>query len=504
MAHGAASTEHPSILLLLADAWRATAFSAAPRSDVLAETAHLDALRASAVDFAAAYASYPLCTPSRATVLTGRHVDGHGVAWNGMALPPELPTVGRALRRLGGYALSWVGKYHAGGEDCPRRPPCALFPQTSWCVEEVVHRPVKPAQRAGFTQAWAEDCCEAPGHDIYFSPCMVLGNGTVLRGVRRQWEPAFFTDYALGELERLRTAEAARPWLLAVSWRPPHGPFIAPARHVEAVGSRLRSLGGVSTAGIVGGESALVGYFASVRALDEEVGRMVAAADAPPVAARGAPLVVFLSDHGEMLGARGAMGKGVYWDEAARVPLLVRLHGAAAAETPRVWRGAVSLADLAPTLLGLAGVGAAALCGAAATGCNETCADGRDLSAALRSRECVGGTCGRAHAARLVRIGRAENTNAAAHQWLAVASAELKAVRRGAAANASVVVLNTTAGEAEIDAEDAAAREMRHALRAEAGRAAAQAEAAHACARLERSKSAGRQGGHATARTEEI
>ena len=83
---------------------------------------------------------------------------------------------------------------------------------------------------------------------------------------------------------------------------------------------------------------------------------------------------------------------------------------------------------------------------------------------------------------------------------------ELKAVRRGAAANASVVVLNTTAGEAEIDAEDAAAREMRHALRAEAGRAAAQAEAARACARLERgrSKSAGRQGGHATARTEEI
>ena len=48
-------------------------------------------------------------------------------------------------------------------------------------------------------------------------------------------------------------------------------------------------------------------------------------------------------DHGEMLGARGAMGKGVFWDEAARVPLLVRLHGAAVAETPRVWRGAVSL-----------------------------------------------------------------------------------------------------------------------------------------------------------------
>lgn len=95
---------------------------------------------------------------------------------------------------------------------------------------------------------------------------------------------------------------------------------------------------------------------------------------------------------------------------------------------------------------------------------------------------------------------RTGDASAAAHQWLAVASAELKAVRRGAAANASVVVLNTTAGEAEIDAEDAAAREMRHALRAEAGRAAAQAEAARACARLERgrSKSAGRQGGHAT------
>ena len=63
-------------------------------------------------------------------------------------------------------------------------------------------------------------------------------------------------------------------------------------------------------------------------------------------------------------------------------------------------------------------------------------------------------------------------------------AAELKAVRRGAAANASVVVLNTTAGDAEMDVEDAAAHEMRHALRIEEGRAAAQAEAAPACARI--------------------
>ena len=76
MAHGAASTEHPSILLLLADAWRATAFSAAPRSDVLAETPHLDALRASAVDFAAAYASYPLDTVRRRLQADARRPPG--------------------------------------------------------------------------------------------------------------------------------------------------------------------------------------------------------------------------------------------------------------------------------------------------------------------------------------------------------------------------------------------------------------------------------------------
>jgi N-acetylglucosamine-6-sulfatase len=112
----AAARPRPSILLMIADAFRADAYSAAPRAHVLAETPHLDALRRRSIEFTSAFSTFPLCTPARATLLTGRHVDAHNVVTNSMQLTPELPTFGQALRRRG-YALSWVGKFHVSARD---------------------------------------------------------------------------------------------------------------------------------------------------------------------------------------------------------------------------------------------------------------------------------------------------------------------------------------------------------------------------------------------------
>ena len=357
-----------------------------------------------------------------------------------------------------------------------------------------MHPPVLPALRAGFTEAWAEDACEAAGEgNVYFSPCLVLGNGTNVRR-RRIYEPIFFTDYALRELRRLRAAEAAAPWMLVVSWRPPHEPYVAPRRHVEAIARRSKRSQAAGDARALPRAATLHaererGYFAGVRAVDAEVGRLLSALDGddgrapPPATGARENLVVFVSDHGEMLGAHGQMGKTLSWDESARVPLLVRPPAVAAATKGASWSGAVSLADVAPTLLGFAGGRAHELCAKCGSRRGAaSCADGRDLSAKL-AKCAAGGPCGTAaDRARRVRIGRAEGFAAnRSSAWLGLVSEEIKLVLHG---TGHVVGFNRTDDPSELAPWRSRGEHVAHARRElhdELGRARAQGEAARAC-----------------------
>jgi arylsulfatase A-like enzyme len=90
-----------NILLVLADAWRYSAFGGAEEPDALALTPRLDAFRSSAVDFRRAYAAYPLCTPSRISIQCGLLVTSHNVTKNGVALAAGTPTLASTLSALG-------------------------------------------------------------------------------------------------------------------------------------------------------------------------------------------------------------------------------------------------------------------------------------------------------------------------------------------------------------------------------------------------------------------
>lgn len=317
---GAAQPARPSILLLLADQWRGQALAAA--GDTNLRTPHLDELARSGLLFRRAYTSNPVCSPARASLLTGRFPHACRVTANNIPLPLEEPTISQALAEAG-YATGYIGKWHLDGPDAPGFVP--------------------PGPRRRGFDYWA---AFNRGHRYFDS--IYFGDGA--EPVRGE---GFEADYQTGLACDFIRRQAGRPWFLVVSWGPPHPPRTPPAPYSGWYDpERLRLRANVPAAKAAEARKALAGYYGLCSALDANVGRLVAALRASGTLED--TIIVFTSDHGDMLSSHGLEGKGVPFEEAVRIPLLVRygraIRGGVTSDMP------ISLVDLMPTLLSLAGV----------------------------------------------------------------------------------------------------------------------------------------------------
>ena len=145
-----------------------------------------------------------------------------------------------------------------------------------------------------------------------------------------------------------------KPWLLVLSWGPPHPPFeSAPPetmRLYDPKSLQLRPNVPAEAASVMRGR--LQGYYAHISAVDSELGRLLDKLDKIGQATN--TIVVYTSDHGTMMGSHGYGGKRLPFDEACKVPFLLRYPGVVLANrTTDVLLGAI---DLFPSLCGLAGV----------------------------------------------------------------------------------------------------------------------------------------------------
>ncbi|MFB6173266.1 MAG: sulfatase [Halobacteriales archaeon] len=309
-----------NVVLVLADQHRAGATGPAGNPDV--HTPALDRLAAEGTRCTGAYANVPVCTPSRASVLTGRYPQSTGVIANDLALAPEERTLGEAFRDAG-YRTAYVGKWHLDG--VPR------------------DGPTPPERRHGFG-FWAAFNCT---HQYVDAPYYRDGE---LR--RHEWGPAGETDLALEFLD------GEEPFFLVVAYGPPHAPYDqVPGRYRErydpdglAVPPNAEPIpGGEGTLGPVHEPRELLAdYYAQVTAVDDQVGRLLEGLDARGLADDTA--VAYTSDHGDMLCSQGLQKKETPHEESVGVPWLVRGPGVPAGETIDAPLG---LLDLAPTLCGL-------------------------------------------------------------------------------------------------------------------------------------------------------
>ena len=353
----------PNILLIMADQLAAQALSL--YGNRICKTPNLERLAAEGVTFGNNYSNNPLCVPSRASMMTGRHSPDIRVYDNANEIPSSLPTMAHFMRALG-YQTFLSGKMHFIG------------PDQLHGFEERLTTDVYPAD-----YQWIADWSAGPA----FVPSGTALNGVVEAGpcVRTMQEDydddvEFQARRKIFDLARQEetSQEEAKPFFGVVSFTSPHTPFNVAQQYWDLYDHDdigLPDVPAIPFAELDYFSKALFfahgrhrhsvtedhlrrtrhAYFAMISYLDEKIGRLLDQLEETGL--RDNTVVIFTSDHGEMLGERGMWFKQCFWEWSARVPLVV--------SAPKGRRGAwvkanTSLVDLAPTLIELGG-GAAGL-----------------------------------------------------------------------------------------------------------------------------------------------
>jgi arylsulfatase A-like enzyme len=338
----AAAPPRPNVVFVFADQWRASATGYAGDPNV--KTPNLDRLAAESVHFTNAVSACPVCTPYRAALLTGRYPTSTGMFLNDLALPGEESCLGEMFKAAG-YDTAYIGKWHVDGHG-----------RSSY---------IPPERRQGFDYWKAAECDHNYPKSHYYtgtSPEKRFWEGYDAFAQTRDAQ-AYIRGHARGD----------KPFLLVLSYGSPHFPHDTAPEEAQALypPDKLILAPNVPERQRTAVLKELPGYYGHCTALDSCLGEIVKTLADAGIARE--TILVFTSDHGEMMGAHDIAPKAKQhpWDESVHVPFLVRYpaaHGTAGKKvaTP------LDTPDILPTLLGLAG--------AAIPGTIE----GEDLSALVR------------------------------------------------------------------------------------------------------------------------
>ncbi len=253
----------PNILFILADQYRWDCVGASGNGEI--HTPNLDRLAREGVMLNRFYAAQPVCSPNRATILTGLYPHSAGVSENNIPLPKTSKTLGEILTPAG-YDCGYFGKWHL-----VRRDAFPTFPEYP---------------------------SDGRGKDHYFG-----------KGSDKRYGVDVITDDAVTFIRKTRD----KPFYVYVSYYPPHPPFSVPAEYEErykGIADRERRI-----------------YYAMCTKVDEAVGRLLKTLEDAGLAKH--TLVVFTSDHGHNFEYRwNKHHKRLCYDTSARIPLIARMPGA--------------------------------------------------------------------------------------------------------------------------------------------------------------------------------
>ncbi len=344
----------PNILILMVDQFNGTLFPDGP-ADFL-HAPHLKALAQRSVRFANTYTASPLCAPARASFMSGQLPSRTRVYDNAAEFASDIPTYAHHLRAAG-YQTALSGKMHFVG------------PDQLHGFEERLTTDIYPADFG-----WTPDYTK-PGERIdwwYHNLGSVTGAGVaeITNQMEYDDEVAYNATRKLYDLSR---RQDDRPWCLTVSFTHPHDPYVArrkfwdlyedcpalnpavaplPFEELDPHSQRLLEACDYKAFDITPEQirRARQGYFANISYVDEKIGEILDVLDRSRMA--DDTIILFVSDHGDMLGDRGLWFKMCFFDGAARVPLMIAAPGWTPAKIDRP----VSTLDVTPTLAGLAGL----------------------------------------------------------------------------------------------------------------------------------------------------
>jgi len=329
----------PNIIILMPDQMRAQAMGCAGNEQV--HTPNLDKLAGEGIYLSNMIANNPVCCPARATIMTGTYPHRHGMIINDLRLRERQRTLAEMLADEG-YATGFVGKWHLdGGIRQPGFIPPGL-------------------RRQGF-QFWAANECN---HNHFSS---VYFRDTCKPLPITRFEPEVWMDETLDFIRQNKD----RPFFLWWACGPPHNPYGAPKKYEQMYNpDKLKMRPNWKEGVKFGSRENIAKYYAAITAIDDQVGRLMEELETLDIA--DDTIVLFISDHGDMLGSHGTFFKCKPYAESINVPGIIRY--------PRRIKGnqrsdlLVSHVDFVPTLL--------SMCGAKI----PEHVQGRDLSANLTGR----------------------------------------------------------------------------------------------------------------------
>ncbi|MEE2753261.1 MAG: sulfatase-like hydrolase/transferase [Candidatus Latescibacterota bacterium] len=354
--------DQPNILLFISDQQRTDTMSCYGNDWI--QSPHQNALADRSFVFDNAYVTQAVCTPSRGSLITGLHPHTHGCVINRTKLDDSIPTIAEMLPDT--YRKAHFGKWHLGDDTLKQHG----FDE--WISTEDNHR-------ANYSR-------DLPFTDYYhwmkeqgYEPKGKLPNGDVIFSAKQRYEfgpecqmAAFVADHS----ERFIRENVDQPWLLVFSTFEPHPPMTGPyndmydpdelpvgpgfLKHPDGHSyfDRARAqhyprvtVDGEELSGEAGWRKLRAQYFGLVKIIDDAVGRLVRTLE--DTGQFDNTVFAFTSDHGEMAGDHYMLEKRAFYEESARIPLV--LSAPWLTKKQKRVEGVFSHVDLVPTLLDIAG-----------------------------------------------------------------------------------------------------------------------------------------------------
>jgi N-acetylglucosamine-6-sulfatase len=327
----------PNVVVIFTDDQRWDAMSCAGHPFL--KTPNIDRLAAEGARFANAFCTTSLCSPSRASMLSGLYAHRHGVLNNFTEFPANLPSYPQRLQESG-YETAYIGKWHMGeGNDAPR---------------------------PGF-DTWMSHQGQGNYFDTTFN---INGQRELLKG--------YITNRITEKAVEWIKKPHGKPFCLLLGHKAPHGPFVPEPKYEHAfdhlemkrpatatdtgpgkpdwVRQRVTTWHGIDgpiykACGLSGYEAFMRAYYGAILSVDDSVGQVYAALRDAGVLDK--TILVFTTDNGFLAGEHGAIDKRAMWEDSIRVPYLVRYPPLV--PSPRVVNEMILHVDLAPSLLDLCG-----------------------------------------------------------------------------------------------------------------------------------------------------
>jgi len=324
-------SEKPNVIYIFADQWRAQDIGYNGNKQV--HTPTLDNFSEESVVFTNAVSGCPVCCPYRASLLTGQYPLTTGVFYNDKPLDPEANTIAKIYKKAG-YSTGYIGKWHLNGHEPGENS------------QEARLRFIPKERRQGFDFWQVMECTHDYNNSYYYGDTPE----------RRKWEEydaIAQTKSAIGYINEKSKEES--PFLLMLSWGPPHAPYqTAPEKYRKMFSpDNIELRPNVPDDLVETAKQEVAGYYAHMAALDDCMEEILTAVDEAGIAEN--TIVVFTSDHGDMLRSHGMTKKQKPWDESLMVPFLLRYPSKLGTAQTKIDMP-INTPDILPTLLGLSGL----------------------------------------------------------------------------------------------------------------------------------------------------